>query len=100
MNRKQRKLLYSAVQCLKPGGALVYSTCTFAPEENEAVVDRALEQFGDALDVEDIELSFDNAEPGLVQWRGKAFDERVQRARRIVPQDGMEGFFVCRLRKA
>ena len=100
MNRKQRKLLYSAVQCLKPGGTLVYSTCTFAPEENEAVVDRALGQFGDALDVEDIELSFDNAEPGLAQWRGKAFDGRLRRARRIVPQGAMEGFFVCRLRKS
>ena len=99
MNRKQRKLLYSAVQCLKPGGILVYSTCTFAPEENEAVVDRALGQFGDALDVEDIELSFDNAEPGLAQWRGKAFDGRLRRARRIVPQGAMEGFFVCCLRK-
>ena len=99
MNRKQRKLLYSAVQCLKPGGALVYSTCTFAPEENEAVIARALRQFGSALDVEDIELPFANAEPGLAQWRGKAFDRRLRRAWRIVPQDGMEGFFVCRLRK-
>ena len=100
MNRKQRKLLYSAVRCLKPGGVLVYSTCTFAPEENEEVVDRALVQFGDALDVDDIELPFDNTVPGLAQWRGKTFDQRLRRARRIVPQDGMEGFFVCRLRKA
>ena len=100
MNRKQRKLLYSAVRCLKPGGVLVYSTCTFAPEENEEVVDRALVQFGDALDVEDIGLPFDNTVPGLEQWRGKTFDQRLRRARRIVPQDGMEGFFVCRLRKA
>ena len=99
MGRKQRKLCYSAVRCLKPGGVLVYSTCTFAPEENEAIIDRALRQFGEALEVEDIELPFDHAEPGLGQWRGKVFAEQLQRARRIVPRKGMEGFFVCRLRK-
>jgi NOL1/NOP2/sun family putative RNA methylase len=99
MSRKQRKLCYSAVQCLKPGGVLVYSTCTFAPEENEAIVDRALGQFGEALQVEDIALPFAHAEPGLDQWRGKAFAAQLQRARRIVPRKGMEGFFVCRLRK-
>lgn len=39
-SRKQRRLCYSAVQCLKPGGVLIYSTCTFAPEENEATSTR------------------------------------------------------------
>jgi 16S rRNA (cytosine1407-C5)-methyltransferase len=97
--RKQRRLFYSAVQCLKPGGVLVYSTCTFAPEENEAIVDRGLRQFAGALEVEAIELPFGNAEPGLSAWRGKAFDPQVQRARRILPQGAMEGFFVCRLKK-
>ena len=32
-SRKQRRLCYSAIQCLKPGGVLVYSTCTFAPKK-------------------------------------------------------------------
>ena len=99
MNRKQRKLVFSAAQCLKPGGVLVYSTCTFAPEENEAIVDRVLGQFPGALEVEEIELPFAHAEPGLREWKGKAFDPQVQRSRRILPLGGMEGFFVCRLRK-
>jgi len=99
MNRKQRKLVFSALQCLKPGGVLVYSTCTFAPEENEAIIDRALGQFPGALEVEAIELPFEHAEPGLCEWKGKTYDERVRRARRILPLNGMEGFFVCRLRK-
>ena len=98
-SRKQRKLCYSAVQCLKPGGVLVYSTCTFAPEENEAIIDRILSQFEGALEVEEIALPFDNTEPGLIRWQGKVFDVQVQRARRILPAEGMEGFFVCRLRK-
>lgn len=32
---RQRKILASALKMLKPGGTLVYSTCTFAPEEDE-----------------------------------------------------------------
>ena len=37
--RKQKRLLDSAIRSLRPGGTLVYSTCSFAPEENEATVD-------------------------------------------------------------
>jgi 16S rRNA C967 or C1407 C5-methylase (RsmB/RsmF family) len=34
----QRAGILAAFDFLKPGGTLVYSTCTFAPEENEGVV--------------------------------------------------------------
>lgn len=99
MVRKQRRLLYSAVRSLKPGGTLVYSTCTFAPEENEAVVQHALEQFGDALAVADIDLHLDAMETGLSQWQGTAFSPTLRAARRIVPDGTMEGFFICKLYK-
>ena len=36
--RRQAEILHSAAQMLRPGGRLVYSTCTFAPEENEGSV--------------------------------------------------------------
>jgi NOL1/NOP2/sun family putative RNA methylase len=41
--RRQTEILESAAVLLKPGGTLVYSTCTFAPEENEVVIARFLE---------------------------------------------------------
>ena len=41
----QRRLFRAAVRVLKPGGRLVYSTCTLAPEENELMVDWALAEF-------------------------------------------------------
>ncbi len=36
--KRQSEILSSAAQMLKPGGRMVYSTCTFAPEENEGVI--------------------------------------------------------------
>ncbi len=99
MARKQKKLLFSAVQSTRPGGVLVYSTCTFAPEENEGVVDAMLRHFGEALTVEPIDLPVDNALPGLTAWRKKAFDPALSGAARIVPDGAMEGFFICKLRK-
>ncbi len=41
---RQKEILQSAAQLLKPGGRLVYSTCTFAPEENEQVIAEFLNQ--------------------------------------------------------
>jgi len=42
--RRQREILHSAAQLVRPGGRLVYSTCTFAPEENEETVAAFLEE--------------------------------------------------------
>ena len=41
---RQQEILQSAVMLLKPGGRLVYSTCTFAPEENEQVLEKFLQE--------------------------------------------------------
>lgn len=42
--RRQREILNSAAQLLRAGGRLVYSTCTFAPEENEQTVAAFLQE--------------------------------------------------------
>jgi NOL1/NOP2/sun family putative RNA methylase len=44
-NSLQKEILTSAVKMLKPGGQLLYSTCTFSPEENEGSIKFLLEQF-------------------------------------------------------
>ena len=41
---RQQEILQSAATLLKPGGRLVYSTCTFAPEENEQVIEKFLQE--------------------------------------------------------
>lgn len=97
----QKKLLLSAFSALKPGGRLVYSTCTFAPEENEAVVDWALKKFGESAVIETISKPAAPAfeMPGMNSWEKETFDPALQRAWRILPGGGMDGFFICSIMK-
>jgi NOL1/NOP2/sun family putative RNA methylase len=95
----QGKLLLGAWAAVKPGGTLVYSTCTFAPEENEGVLDAFLSLHPEA-DVEPFELPGLHAVPGVGEWQGNVYDPRVTNGRRIWPgNEAMEGFFIARLRK-
>lgn len=96
MSRKQKRLLSSAAKALKPGGVLVYSTCSLAPEENELVVAQAL---GWGLEVEPIAAPCEGL-PGLTQWQGKELPPELVGCLRLVPDGLLEGFFVCRMRKA
>lgn len=109
MARKQKNLLLSAARALKPGGTLVYSTCTFAPEENEGVLNWLVEKIRwrtseSLLQIEKAPLPFPNQMPGLAQWdEGKGierYDPSVRNAVRILPTPLMEGFFIARLQKA
>lgn len=98
MVRKQRRLLRSAILGLRPGGVLVYATCTFAPEENEGVLSWALGQFGDAIALEAAKPPVPCL-PGLTTWEGQAFHPSLRRAMRIIPTPELEGFFVARIHK-
>lgn len=99
MAGKQRRLLFSAVQSLRPGGVLVYSTCTFAPEENEVLIDSMLQKFGDALRVVPTGLDLPNLCEPLTEWKRKTLRPDLRHARRILPDGIMEGFFVCKIEK-
>ncbi|AFD00336.1 ribosomal RNA methyltransferase NOP2 [Methanocella conradii HZ254] len=89
----QEELIDAAHACLKPGGILVYSTCSFAPEENECNVDYAIKKYG--MKVEPIPYG----EPGLTSFGGLAFEPQVKNARRLYPHiHGTSGFFVARLK--
>jgi NOL1/NOP2/sun family putative RNA methylase len=99
MSRKQKMLLHSAVQCLRPGGILVYSTCSLSLLENEAIIDRLLRRFRGKIETVAVDLEF---EERVAPQRGvgkKLYHEGVGNAFRILPSVRMEGFFVCKLRK-
>jgi 16S rRNA (cytosine1407-C5)-methyltransferase len=99
MAKDQRRLLKSAVLSVKPGGTLVYSTCTFSPEENEMVVQWALETYGDALEIEDITLPLPLHTRGLTQWGDLKFHPGVAKSVRVLPTPDVEGFFAVRFKK-
>lgn len=65
--QRQDRILDCAARMLRPGGRLVYSTCTFAPEENEGSVNRFLERHGEFRI-----LSMEEKIPGLDGSRGMA----------------------------
>jgi tRNA (cytosine49-C5)-methyltransferase len=93
----QKRLLDTAAELLREGGVLVYSTCTFSPEENEEVVEYAIEEHN--LKAEKVEWGF-NCHPGLASWRGRDYQPTVKRTARVYPQDNdTGGFYVARLRK-
>ena len=99
MARKQRKLILSALKALRRGGILVYSTCTFAPEENEGVINFALEKLKDEAELEPIQFPISNQMSGLVSWGKERFHPSLKKAVRIFPNHQMEGFFIARIRK-
>ena len=71
---EQERLLDAAAERVRPGGTLVYSTCTISPDENQNQIDRFLERHG-----------------------GFSDEERIQ----LLPhRDGTDGFFIARMRKA
>lgn len=96
--RDQRQLILQGFNILKPGGTMVYSTCTQEPEENEGVVSWLLERNENAR-IEEIELDINRSDVVMI-WDGKNYNPSVKNCLRIYPQDNdTEGFFVCKIRK-
>lgn len=99
MSRLQIGLAVSGFRALRPGGVMVYATCTIAPEENEKVVSYLLEKFPDA-ELLPVRLRGFRTRPGITEWQGVGFDPRVEECARILPQDNDSApFFVARLTK-
>ena len=99
MSNIQKQLMQAAVHVLKPGGTLVYSTCSLEPEEDEMVVDYALQKLG--MTIEKFDINGFKLREGLTSWNGKELDKKVSYARRVYPQDNnTEGFFIAKLRKS
>ena len=92
----QTRLLDNAVRLLKPGGTLVYSTCSLEPEEGEAQV-AALLARNDSLRIEPIRLN----EPfGDTEWSRSSGVLRTfpfQLQLDSPEWSGMDGFFAARL---
>ncbi len=96
---RQLALLESAVAATRIGGEIVYSTCTLAPEEDEAVLDAFLKAHPDVIQI-DPTPSRQLQAPGLTYFNGKAFDPQVAGSLRLWPNLlGTNGFFAALLKK-
>lgn len=78
----QWRLLRKAYRLLAPGGRLVYATCSYAPEENEAQLARLLRETDARLEDPGLQLPHD---PGAASWRGEDFGEPLRRVWRCYP---------------
>lgn len=95
----QKRLLRSAFYATKPGGIIVYATCTLEPEENEEIIDWLLNEEKEHVSVENISINGLQTEPSLISWKNKIFHEEIKRTLRILPSKIMEGFYVAKLRR-
>jgi NOL1/NOP2/sun family putative RNA methylase len=94
----QKRLIMTAWKVLKPGGTLVYSTCSHEPEENEGVVSFLLDNVKDAGMLE-IDLPIKRS-PAVLEFEGEKYNSEVHNCLRLWPQDNdTEGFFVAGIRK-
>lgn len=97
LSRLQKKLLLSAVNCVKKGGTIVYSTCTFAPEENELLLNNILKKHPE---VSLLAISYQGKKlPIIRSWKEKEVSDELQSALRIFPDEVHEGFFIALLQK-
>ncbi len=92
---RQKNILESAFSMLKGGGYLVYSTCTFAPEENEGVCKWILESYPEA---ELVPIALEGMTDGCSEWANTDVD--LSGTKRIFPHKAKgEGHFVALFRK-
>ncbi|MDQ0552725.1 NOL1/NOP2/sun family putative RNA methylase [Enterococcus lactis] len=90
--KRQQEILSSAIKMLKHEGQLIYSTCTFAPEENEEIISWLVENY--PVTIEEIPLS-QTVSSGRPEWGSvDGLDKTV----RIWPHENQgEGHFVAKL---
>jgi 16S rRNA (cytosine967-C5)-methyltransferase len=86
----QREILTSAARCVRPGGYLVYCTCTISRKENLRQIERFLTA-DDRFALEDLRPFL----PQQLDLKGTLPAGYVQ----LMPYQGLEGFFIARMRR-
>lgn len=97
---RQRALLRKAVQRCRPGGRILYSTCTFAPEENELVVADILAELPGIVRLVPASIPGFTTSPGITDWGGRTLPPELALCHRFWPHhNDTGGFFIAALEK-
>jgi NOL1/NOP2/sun family putative RNA methylase len=96
--KRQADLIGEAAKLVKSGGSLVYSTCTFAPEENEAVIAQFLR---DHPEFELCDIPLPDTAHGRPEWLSPELaNKEVSKTLRLFPHQVLgEGHFIAKLQK-
>jgi len=91
----QKKIILRGFDLLKPGGLMVYATCTYNPGENESIVDFLLKNREAELHPIDLRLP---CEPGITEWKNEHYEKDLRRSVRFYPhQLDSVGFFMAKI---
>ncbi|KRL27227.1 tRNA rRNA methyltransferase [Limosilactobacillus frumenti DSM 13145] len=91
---RQRKIIASAIKMLKPGGTLVYSTCTFAPEEDEQNIAWILDNYP-SMTMAEVQ-KYPGMDDGRPDWANG--NPELTKAVRLFPHHIKgEGHFIAKL---
>lgn len=107
-NKLQKEIILFAARMLKPGGYMLYSTCTFSPEENEGTISYLMEQYPEFHPVnalpdektrKELGISYDGFDFGKPEWVDNGSEE-LRNCLRLWPHKiNGEGHFVTLLHK-
>ncbi len=96
----QKRLINSALQALKIGGTLVYSTCTMTPEEDEIILDHVKKQFWENIIIEKWQLPELQSTEWITEWLWESLDPECQNGQKIWPHiNDTEWFFIAKIKK-
>lgn len=98
-SRKQLGLLSAALRACRPGGRVLYSTCSLAPEENERIVDQAIRRFDGEIEILPFTIPSVIQRAGLTAWEGEAFMPELANTCRILPSSEVDAFFLALLQR-
>lgn len=94
VTRSQRALIDRALTVLKPGGTLVYSTCSILPAENEDIVAAALKRHRDCV-IEPIAIANDSAGELAIPY----LPNQLEGTLTVCPTREFEGFYMARIKR-
>ena len=94
---RQKAILQTAIQCVQPHGMVIYSTCSYLPQENELILAPLIEN--GTLSIEPLSISGLHAHPGLTYFDKIELPIQLKNACRIYPFDhDSVGFFIAKLK--